>query len=40
MTPEMQNTVFIAITLVPALSCLVSAVPFLFYKVGQTLPGR
>ena len=34
-TPQMQNTVFIAITLVPALSCLVSAVPFLFYKIGK-----
>lgn len=33
-TPEMQNTVFISITLVPALSCLVSAVPFLFYRLG------
>ena len=32
-TPQMQNTVFIAITLVPALSCLVSAVPFLFYAI-------
>jgi len=39
-TAEMQNTVFIAITLVPALSCLVSAVPFLFYKIGPQLPGR
>lgn len=34
-TPQMQNTVFIAITLVPAVSCLVSAVPFLFYKIGR-----
>lgn len=34
-TPEMQNTVFISITLVPALSCLVSAVPFLFYRLGR-----
>jgi len=33
-TPEMQNTVFISITLVPALSCLVSAIPFLFYRLG------
>ena len=38
-TPEMQNTVFIAITLVPALSCLVSLVPFLFYKIGQPVDG-
>ncbi len=34
-TPEMQNIVFVAITLVPALSCLVSAVPFLFYRIGK-----
>ena len=32
-TPEMQNTVFISITLVPALSCLVSAVPFAFFRL-------
>ena len=34
MTPEMQNTVFIAITLVPAISCLLSAIPFFFYRLG------
>ena len=39
-TPEMQNTVFVAITLVPAISCLVSAVPFLFYKLGSAAPVR
>ena len=33
-TPTMQNTVFAAITLVPAVSCLLSAVPFLFYRLG------
>jgi len=33
-TPEMQNTVFLSITIVPAISCLVSAVPFLFYRLG------
>ncbi|KQO99805.1 MFS transporter [Leifsonia sp. Leaf264] len=33
-TPAMQSTVFAAITLVPAASCLVSVVPFLFYRVG------
>ncbi|MEP6480400.1 MAG: glycoside-pentoside-hexuronide (GPH):cation symporter [Rhodoglobus sp.] len=33
-TTAMQNTVFGSITLVPALSCLVSVVPFLFYRVG------
>ena len=33
-TPEMQNTVFVAITIVPAVSCLLSAIPFLFYRLG------
>jgi len=33
-TPEMQNTIFISITLVPAVSCVLSAVPFLFYRLG------
>ena len=33
-TPEMQNTVFIAITIVPAISCLLSAIPFWFYRLG------
>lgn len=33
-TPEMQNTVWASITLVPAASCLVSVVPFLFYRLG------
>ncbi|WP_394553782.1 MFS transporter [Agromyces sp. MMS24-JH15] len=32
-TPGMQDTVFAALTLVPALSCLVSAVPFAFYRL-------
>lgn len=32
-TPAMQNTIFLAITVVPAVSCLVSAVPFLFYRL-------
>lgn len=34
-TPEMQGIVFASITLVPAVSCLLSAVPFLFYRVGE-----
>ncbi|MGN6273858.1 MAG: MFS transporter [Protaetiibacter sp.] len=34
-TPEMQNTVFAAITLVPALSCLVSVVPFAFVRLPR-----
>lgn len=33
-TSEMQATVFTSITLVPAISCLVSIVPFLFYRLG------
>ena len=37
-TAEMQQTVFIAITLVPAASCLLSAVPFWFYKLTNTRP--
>ena len=32
-TPEMQNKVFLSITLIPAVSCLISIVPFLFYKI-------
>ena len=39
-TPEMQNTVFVAITLVPAASCLLSAVPFLFYRLGAPAAAR
>lgn len=34
-TPDMQNTVWIAITLVPAASCLLSAIPFFFYRLPQ-----
>ena len=33
-TPEMQNIVFIGITLVPAISCLLSAIPFWRYRLG------
>ncbi|RFA07699.1 hypothetical protein B7R21_16175 [Subtercola boreus] len=32
-TPGMQNTIFLSITVVPAVSCLLSAVPFLFYRL-------
>lgn len=32
-TPQMQNTVFFAITIIPAISCLVSVIPFLFYRL-------
>ncbi len=34
-TPEMQNKVFLSITLIPAVSCLISIVPFVFYKIPQ-----
>ncbi len=34
-TDEMQQTVFAAITLVPAASCVVSAIPFAFYRVSS-----
>jgi sugar (glycoside-pentoside-hexuronide) transporter len=33
-TAAMQQTVWVSITIVPALSCLVSAVPFVFYRLG------
>ncbi|WP_173923349.1 MFS transporter [Agromyces sp. Marseille-P2726] len=33
-TPEMQWTVFASLTLVPAASCLVSAIPFVFYRLS------
>ena len=36
-TATMQNTVFAAITLVPAVSCLLSAIPFYFYRLGGPL---
>jgi sugar (glycoside-pentoside-hexuronide) transporter len=32
-TADMQNTVWLAITLVPAASCLLSAIPFFFYRL-------
>jgi len=33
-TPAMQQTVWISITIVPAISCLVSSIPFVFYRLG------
>ncbi len=33
-TPGMQNTVWISITIIPAISCLLSAIPFWFYRLG------
>lgn len=32
-TPEMQNTIWIGMTLIPAVSSLLSAVPFFFYRL-------
>ncbi|MBI4900010.1 MAG: MFS transporter [Actinobacteria bacterium] len=37
-TPGMQQLVWAAITLVPAASCLVSVVPFLFYRLRAAEP--
>ena len=33
-TPEMQNIVFFSITVIPAISCVLSAIPFFFYRLG------
>jgi GPH family glycoside/pentoside/hexuronide:cation symporter len=38
-TPTMQSIVYAAITLVPAASCVLSAIPFLFYRLGSTAAG-
>jgi GPH family glycoside/pentoside/hexuronide:cation symporter len=35
----MQSIVYAAITLVPAASCVLSAIPFLFYRLGSTAAG-
>lgn len=37
-TPAMQDVIFASITLVPAASCLVSIVPFAFYRIGSAVP--
>ncbi len=37
-TPQMQGIVFASITIVPAISCVLSAIPFLFYKLGAPAP--
>jgi GPH family glycoside/pentoside/hexuronide:cation symporter len=34
-TEDMKNWIFVSITLVPALSCLVSVVPFLFFSIPE-----
>jgi sugar (glycoside-pentoside-hexuronide) transporter len=33
-TERMQQTIFLSITVIPAISCLVSAIPFVFYRLG------
>ncbi len=33
-TPAMQQTVWVSITVIPAVSCVLSAIPFLFYRLG------
>jgi Na+/melibiose symporter-like transporter len=33
-THDIQNVIFMSITLVPAASCLLSAIPFWFYRLG------
>jgi Na+/melibiose symporter-like transporter len=33
-TSQMQQTVWFSITIIPAISCLASVVPFLFYRLG------
>ncbi|WP_309712635.1 glycoside-pentoside-hexuronide (GPH):cation symporter [Pseudolysinimonas sp.] len=35
-TPAMQQIAFIGITLIPAASCLLSAIPFFFYRLGDS----
>jgi sugar (glycoside-pentoside-hexuronide) transporter len=39
-TAQMQQTVWFSITVVPAISCLVSAIPFLFYRLGGRSAAR
>lgn len=36
-THGMQQTVWVSITIVPAVSCLLSAIPFFFYRLGGPL---
>ncbi|CAN5274128.1 MFS transporter [soil metagenome] len=33
-TAQMRQTIWVSITLVPAISCVLSAIPFLFYRLG------
>jgi Na+/melibiose symporter-like transporter len=34
-TPGMTQTVFFSITIIPAISCVLSAIPFFFYRLGS-----
>jgi sugar (glycoside-pentoside-hexuronide) transporter len=38
-TPATQNVIFMSITLVPAASCILSAIPFFFYRLGGPKSG-
>jgi sugar (glycoside-pentoside-hexuronide) transporter len=38
-TAPMEQTIWISLTIVPAISCLVSAVPFFFYRLGGRTAG-
>jgi sugar (glycoside-pentoside-hexuronide) transporter len=33
-TPDIQNVIFLSITIIPAISCVLSAIPFFFYRLG------
>ncbi|HEX4443786.1 MAG TPA: glycoside-pentoside-hexuronide (GPH):cation symporter [Galbitalea sp.] len=33
-THDIQNVIFLSITIVPAISCVLSAIPFFFYRLG------
>lgn len=37
-THDIQNVIFLSITIVPAISCILSAVPFFFYRLGGPKP--
>ncbi|HEV7741801.1 MAG TPA: glycoside-pentoside-hexuronide (GPH):cation symporter [Pseudolysinimonas sp.] len=39
-TPGMQNTVWIGMTLIPAVSSLLSAIPFWFYRIDARRPAK
>ncbi|MEP6479436.1 MAG: glycoside-pentoside-hexuronide (GPH):cation symporter [Rhodoglobus sp.] len=39
-TPQMQQVIWVAITIIPAVSCLLSTIPFLFYRLGGKLGAK